>query len=120
MKAAKAAFDTSVDAGITFFDTAEVYGSRVGNGLVFQLLLKLISLTIHNLLRKIVMICCCRCHLVLSALKHFSEGNKYIAVVTEKNALFLFLFLMIEVFYVAKVHQRKETKGSRGGNCCCY
>lgn len=30
MKAAKAAFDTSVDNGITFFDTAEVYGSRVG------------------------------------------------------------------------------------------
>lgn len=29
MKAAKAAFDTSVDCGITFFDTAEVYGSRV-------------------------------------------------------------------------------------------
>ena len=31
MKAAKAAFDTSVDCGITFFDTAEVYGSRVSN-----------------------------------------------------------------------------------------
>lgn len=30
MKAAKSAFDISVDAGITFFDTAEVYGSRVG------------------------------------------------------------------------------------------
>ncbi|KAK2998726.1 hypothetical protein RJ639_022761 [Escallonia herrerae] len=29
MKAAKAAFDMSVDCGITFFDTAEVYGSRV-------------------------------------------------------------------------------------------
>lgn len=29
MKAAKAAFDTSLDNGITFFDTAEVYGSRV-------------------------------------------------------------------------------------------
>lgn len=29
MKAAKAAFDASVDSGITFFDTAEVYGSRV-------------------------------------------------------------------------------------------
>lgn len=29
LKAAKAAFDTSVDCGITFFDTAEVYGSRV-------------------------------------------------------------------------------------------
>ncbi|KAK2978030.1 hypothetical protein RJ640_028712 [Escallonia rubra] len=28
MKAAKAAFDMSVDCGITFFDTAEVYGSR--------------------------------------------------------------------------------------------
>ncbi|KAK3028681.1 hypothetical protein RJ639_038060, partial [Escallonia herrerae] len=28
MKAAKAAFDSSVDCGITFFDTAEVYGSR--------------------------------------------------------------------------------------------
>ena len=29
MKAAKNAFDASVDGGITFFDTAEVYGSRV-------------------------------------------------------------------------------------------
>lgn len=29
MKAAKAAFDSSIDNGITFFDTAEVYGSRV-------------------------------------------------------------------------------------------
>ncbi|KAB2610853.1 oxidoreductase [Pyrus ussuriensis x Pyrus communis] len=29
MKAAKAAFDVSVDGGITFFDTAEVYGSRM-------------------------------------------------------------------------------------------
>ncbi|GMN55007.1 hypothetical protein TIFTF001_024131 [Ficus carica] len=28
MKAAKAAFDISIDRGITFFDTAEVYGSR--------------------------------------------------------------------------------------------
>lgn len=31
MKAAKAAFDVSVDSGITFFDTAEVYGSKVIN-----------------------------------------------------------------------------------------
>lgn len=31
MKAAKAAFDVSIDRGITFFDTAEVYGSRVRN-----------------------------------------------------------------------------------------
>lgn len=31
MKAAKAAFDVSVDSGITFFDTAEVYGSKVRN-----------------------------------------------------------------------------------------
>lgn len=30
LKAAKAAFDTSIDCGITFFDTAEVYGSPVG------------------------------------------------------------------------------------------
>lgn len=29
LKAAKAAFNTSIDRGITFFDTAEVYGSRV-------------------------------------------------------------------------------------------
>ncbi|CAO2814156.1 unnamed protein product [Amaranthus hypochondriacus] len=29
MKAAKAAFDTSLDYGINFIDTAEVYGSRV-------------------------------------------------------------------------------------------
>ena len=30
MKAAKAAFDAGVDRGITFVDTAEVYGSSVG------------------------------------------------------------------------------------------
>ncbi|KAL9394755.1 hypothetical protein Peur_014040 [Populus x canadensis] len=34
MKAAKAAFDTSVDCGITFFDTAEVYGSRFSFGAI--------------------------------------------------------------------------------------
>ncbi|CAN6440308.1 unnamed protein product [Victoria cruziana] len=32
MKAAKAAFNASVDEGITFFDTAEVYGSRMSFG----------------------------------------------------------------------------------------
>lgn len=31
MKAAKAAFNASIDCGITLVDTAEVYGSRVGN-----------------------------------------------------------------------------------------
>lgn len=30
MKAAKAAFNSSVDRGITFIDTAEVYGASVG------------------------------------------------------------------------------------------
>ncbi|KAL8474143.1 hypothetical protein ACS0TY_030833 [Phlomoides rotata] len=34
LKAAKAAFDTSVDCGITFFDTAEVYGSRMSFGAI--------------------------------------------------------------------------------------
>ncbi|KAJ6736078.1 AFLATOXIN B1 ALDEHYDE REDUCTASE [Salix viminalis] len=34
MKAAKAAFDTSVDCGISFFDTAEVYGSRFSFGAI--------------------------------------------------------------------------------------
>ncbi|KAL7000530.1 hypothetical protein U1Q18_001681 [Sarracenia purpurea var. burkii] len=34
MKAAKAAFDTSIDCGITFFDTAEVYGSRLSLGAI--------------------------------------------------------------------------------------
>ncbi|KAB2606132.1 oxidoreductase [Pyrus ussuriensis x Pyrus communis] len=33
-KVAKAAFDASVDGGITFFDTAEVYGSRASFGAV--------------------------------------------------------------------------------------
>uniref|UniRef100_A0A0D6QV87 NADP-dependent oxidoreductase domain-containing protein n=1 Tax=Araucaria cunninghamii TaxID=56994 RepID=A0A0D6QV87_ARACU len=32
MKAANAAFNASVDAGITFFDTAEVYGSKLAFG----------------------------------------------------------------------------------------
>uniref|UniRef100_A0A2P2L7Z3 Aldo/keto reductase family protein n=1 Tax=Rhizophora mucronata TaxID=61149 RepID=A0A2P2L7Z3_RHIMU len=34
MKAAKAAFNASVDGGITFFDTAEVYGSRFSLGAI--------------------------------------------------------------------------------------
>ncbi|CAA0836984.1 Uncharacterized oxidoreductase - chloroplastic [Striga hermonthica] len=34
LKAAKAAFDTSIDCGITFFDTAEVYGSRMSLGAI--------------------------------------------------------------------------------------
>ncbi|OMO68111.1 Aldo/keto reductase [Corchorus olitorius] len=38
LKAAKAAFDVSVDRGITFFDTAEVYGSRVRQDHLYQLL----------------------------------------------------------------------------------
>lgn len=34
MKAAEAAFDTSIDSGITFFDTAEVYGSKLSLGAI--------------------------------------------------------------------------------------
>ncbi|XP_044501860.1 uncharacterized oxidoreductase At1g06690, chloroplastic-like [Mangifera indica] len=34
VKAARAAFNTSVDNGITFFDTAEVYGSRASFGAI--------------------------------------------------------------------------------------
>uniref|UniRef100_A0A7C8YID9 Aldose reductase n=1 Tax=Opuntia streptacantha TaxID=393608 RepID=A0A7C8YID9_OPUST len=34
LKAAKAAFDTSLDCGINFFDTAEVYGSRLAFGAI--------------------------------------------------------------------------------------
>ncbi|KAJ7965025.1 Aldo/keto reductase [Quillaja saponaria] len=34
LKAAKAAFDASIDSGITFFDTAEVYGSRLSFGAI--------------------------------------------------------------------------------------
>ncbi|XP_058101779.1 uncharacterized oxidoreductase At1g06690, chloroplastic [Magnolia sinica] len=34
LKSAKAAFNTSIDCGITFFDTAEVYGSRASFGAV--------------------------------------------------------------------------------------
>eukprot|EP00268_Persea_americana_P056521 TRINITY_DN6679_c1_g1_i5.p1 TRINITY_DN6679_c1_g1~~TRINITY_DN6679_c1_g1_i5.p1 ORF type:complete len:172 (+),score=44.99 TRINITY_DN6679_c1_g1_i5:332-847(+) len=34
LKAAKAAFNSSIDCGITFFDTAEVYGSRLSFGAV--------------------------------------------------------------------------------------
>ena len=37
MKAAKAAFDASVDHGITFFDTAEVYGSGVKDMIIYVL-----------------------------------------------------------------------------------
>ncbi|XP_051126355.1 uncharacterized oxidoreductase At1g06690, chloroplastic [Andrographis paniculata] len=34
LKAAKAAFDASIDCGITLFDTAEVYGSRMAFGAI--------------------------------------------------------------------------------------
>ncbi|KAG8387116.1 hypothetical protein BUALT_Bualt03G0219800 [Buddleja alternifolia] len=34
LKAAKNAFDTSIDCGLTFFDTAEVYGSRMSLGAI--------------------------------------------------------------------------------------
>ncbi|CAI9108156.1 OLC1v1007695C5 [Oldenlandia corymbosa var. corymbosa] len=34
LKAAKGAFDKSIDCGITFFDTAEVYGSRASFGAI--------------------------------------------------------------------------------------
>ncbi|XVF58473.1 hypothetical protein PTKIN_Ptkin07bG0069300 [Pterospermum kingtungense] len=34
VKAAKAAFDASVDRGITFFDTAEIYGSQLSLGAI--------------------------------------------------------------------------------------
>ncbi|XP_030463024.1 uncharacterized oxidoreductase At1g06690, chloroplastic [Syzygium oleosum] len=34
MKAAKGAFDSSIDSGITLFDTAEVYGSRMSFGAI--------------------------------------------------------------------------------------
>ncbi|KAK4484319.1 hypothetical protein RD792_006896, partial [Penstemon davidsonii] len=34
LKAAKSAFDASIDSGITFFDTAEVYGSRMSLGAI--------------------------------------------------------------------------------------
>ncbi|KAL7086608.1 hypothetical protein ACP275_13G011200 [Erythranthe tilingii] len=34
LKAAKSAFDASIDGGITFFDTAEVYGSRMSFGAI--------------------------------------------------------------------------------------
>lgn len=37
LKAAKAAFDSSVDRGITFFDTAEVYGSWVKDRIIYIL-----------------------------------------------------------------------------------
>jgi aryl-alcohol dehydrogenase-like predicted oxidoreductase len=33
LKAAKGAFDASIECGITFFDTAEVYGAGVRNQL---------------------------------------------------------------------------------------
>ncbi|CAE6072450.1 unnamed protein product [Arabidopsis arenosa] len=34
LKAAKGAFDTSLDNGIDFFDTAEVYGSKFSRGVI--------------------------------------------------------------------------------------
>ncbi|XP_021909837.1 LOW QUALITY PROTEIN: uncharacterized oxidoreductase At1g06690, chloroplastic-like [Carica papaya] len=34
LKGAKAAFDTSIDSGITFFDTAEIYGSMLALGAI--------------------------------------------------------------------------------------
>ena len=37
LKAAKGAFDASIDCGITFFDTAEVYGAGVRTKMVHVL-----------------------------------------------------------------------------------
>ena len=37
LKAAKGAFDASIDCGITFFDTAEVYGAEVRTKMVHLL-----------------------------------------------------------------------------------
>jgi aryl-alcohol dehydrogenase-like predicted oxidoreductase len=37
LKAAKGAFDASIDCGITFFDTAEVYGAGVRTQMVHVL-----------------------------------------------------------------------------------
>lgn len=45
LKGAKTAFDASIDCGITFIDTAEVYGSRVGNVLMLAILFNLLSCT---------------------------------------------------------------------------
>lgn len=38
LKAAKAAFNKSLDCGITFFDTAEVYGSPVKHEIIYRLI----------------------------------------------------------------------------------
>lgn len=43
LKAAKTAFDASIDSGITFIDTAEVYGSRVRNSFLLWLFLSLLN-----------------------------------------------------------------------------
>jgi hypothetical protein len=39
LKAAKGAFDASIDNGITFFDTAEVYGAGVRINIVLAVLI---------------------------------------------------------------------------------
>lgn len=74
LKAAKAAFDVSIDRGITFFDTAEVYGSRVRNMSYYSFILihwmhlkKILSVKCSEsviCLNNIVIFCSCSYHLV--------------------------------------------------------
>lgn len=69
MKAAKNAFDASIDGGITFFDTAEVYGSRVRKSrLIVPLLFCFTQIDAVKILgnpTKIIIVHSCRLLLVL-------------------------------------------------------
>lgn len=56
MKAAKGAFDKSIDGGITFFDTAEVYGARVG--LIFCLMSGNNRMCTYEYLNSIIFLSC--------------------------------------------------------------
>jgi len=47
LKAAKGAFDASIDCGITFFDTAEVYGAGISG-----------AINSESLLGRYVLYCC--------------------------------------------------------------
>lgn len=48
--AAKAAFDASIDCGITFIDTAEVYGSKVKDMIIFLFILFSILEEYHHVI----------------------------------------------------------------------
>uniref|UniRef100_A0A2P2L810 Putative oxidoreductase At1g06690ic isoform X1 n=1 Tax=Rhizophora mucronata TaxID=61149 RepID=A0A2P2L810_RHIMU len=101
MKAAKAAFNASVDGGITFFDTAEVYGSRVSKWMLYY----------HFVFRSEVNYCCQFGSSLLGPLtqKHYWEGR--FSIVYDSHTLRAFIAFSHDVTsVVSKDLSRKGKK----------